>query len=221
MTKVAPSILSADFANMGRDVERLAGWGADAVHFDVMDGSFVPAITFGAAMCRAVRSYTELPLDVHLMVEHPETQIEAFQEAGAEYLTIHVEADRDAHRTLQKIRAAGMKAGIALNPATPVCMVEAALEACDLVLVMSVNPGAGGQKFIHGALEKIARLAQLADAHGYTYEIEVDGGINAETAALAVQAGATMLVSGSSLFKAKDPAALVGQMHALGRGQEK
>lgn len=221
MTKVAPSILSADFANMGRDVERLAGWGADAVHFDVMDGSFVPAITFGAAMCRAVRSYTELPLDVHLMVEHPETQIEAFQEAGAEYLTIHVEADRHAHRTLQKIRAAGMKAGIALNPATPVCMVEAALEACDLVLVMSVNPGAGGQKFIHGALEKIARLAQLADAHGYTYEIEVDGGINAETAALAVQAGATMLVSGSSLFKAKDPAALVGQMHALGRGQEK
>lgn len=221
MTKVAPSILSADFANMGRDVERLAGWGADAVHFDVMDGSFVPAITFGAAMCRAVRSYTELPLDVHLMVEHPETQIEAFQEAGAEYLTIHVEADRHAHRTLQKIRAAGMKAGIALNPATPVCMVEAALEACDLVLVMSVNPGAGGQKFIHGALEKIARLAQLADAHGYTYEIEVDGGINAETAALAVQAGATMLVSGSSLFKAKDPAVLVGQMHALGRGQEK
>lgn len=221
MTKVAPSILSADFANMGRDVERLAGWGADAVHFDVMDGSFVPAITFGAAMCRAVRSYTELPLDVHLMVEHPETQIEAFQEAGAEYLTIHVEADRHAHRTLQKIRAAGMKAGIALNPATPVCMVEAALEACDLVLVMSVNPGAGGQKFIHGALEKIARLAQLADAHGHTYEIEVDGGINAETAALAVQAGATMLVSGSSLFKAKDPAALVGQMHALGRGQEK
>ena len=221
MIKVAPSILSADFANMGRDVKRLAGWGADVVHFDVMDGSFVPAITFGAAMCRAVRSYTELPLDVHLMVEHPETQIEAFQEAGAEYLTIHVEADRHAHRTLQKIRAAGMKAGIALNPATPVCMVEAALEACDLVLVMSVNPGAGGQKFIHGALEKIARLAQLADAHGYTYEIEVDGGINAETAALAVQAGATMLVSGSSLFKAKDPAALVGQMHALGRGQEK
>lgn len=215
MIKIAPSILSADFANMGRDVERLADWGADAVHFDVMDGSFVPAITFGAAMCKAIRPYTKLPIDVHIMVEHPETYIEPFRDAGAEYLTFHVEADRHSHRTLQKIRAAGMKAGIALNPATPVCMVEEVLAECDLVLVMSVNPGAGGQKFIPGALGKIERLAHLAQEHGYAYEIEVDGGINAETAALAVRAGATMLVSGSSVFKAEDPAALIAQMHAL------
>lgn len=215
MIKIAPSILSADFANMGRDVERLADWGADAVHFDVMDGSFVPAITFGAGMCKAVRPYTKLPIDVHIMVEHPETYIEPFRDAGAEYLTFHVEADRHSHRTLQKIRAAGMKAGIALNPATPVCMVEEALAECDLVLVMSVNPGAGGQKFIPGALKKIERLACLAREHGYAYEIEVDGGINAETAALAARAGATMLVSGSSVFKAEDPAALIAKMHAL------
>ncbi len=215
MIKIAPSILSADFANMGRDVERLADWGADAVHFDVMDGSFVPAITFGAGMCKAIRPYTKLPIDVHIMVEHPETYIEPFRDAGAEYLTFHVEADRHSHRTLQKIRAAGMKAGIALNPATPVCMVEEVLAECDLVLVMSVNPGAGGQKFIPGSLGKIERLAHLAQEHGYAYEIEVDGGINAETAALAVRAGATMLVSGSSVFKAEDPAALIAQMHAL------
>ena len=215
MIKIAPSILSADFANMGRDVERLAAWGADAVHFDVMDGTFVPAITFGAAMCKAVRPYTKLPLDVHVMVEHPETYIASFRDAGADYFTFHVEADRHSHRTLQKIRMAGMKAGIALNPATPVCMVEEALSECDLVLVMSVNPGAGGQKFIPGALRKIERLVQLAREYGYRYEIEVDGGINAETAALAAEAGAMMLVSGSSIFKAEDPAALIAQMHAL------
>lgn len=215
MIKVAPSILSADFANMGRDVQRLAGWGADAVHFDVMDGNFVPAITFGTAMCKAVRPYTKLLLDVHIMVEHPETYIGPFREAGADCLTFHVEADRHSHRTLQRIRAAGMKAGIALNPATPVCMVEEVLPECDLVLVMSVNPGAGGQKFIPGALQKIERLACLAREHGFAYEIEVDGGINAETAVLAVRAGATMLVSGSSVFQAEDPSALIAQMHAL------
>ena len=166
-------------------------------------------------MCKAVRPYTELPLDVHIMVEHPETYIGPFREAGADCLTFHVEADRHSHRTLQRIRAAGMKAGVALNPATPVCMVEEVLPECDLVLVMSVNPGAGGQKFIPGALQKIERLACLAREHGFAYEIEVDGGINAETAVLAVRAGATMLVSGSSVFQAEDPAALIAQMHAL------
>lgn len=215
MIKIAPSILSADFANMGRDVTRLKEWGADAVHFDVMDGTFVPTITFGPAMCKAVRPYTELPIDVHIMVEHPETYIDPFKEAGADYLTFHVEADKHTHRTLQKIRLAGMKAGIALNPGTPVVAVEPVLSECDLVLVMSVNPGAGGQKFIPGALEKIGRLAQLKKERGYTYEIEVDGGINAETAALCVKAGATMLVSGSSVFKAADPAALIAQMQTM------
>lgn len=215
MIKIAPSILSADFANMGCDVTRLKEWGADAVHFDVMDGTFVPTITFGPAMCKAVRPYTELPIDVHIMVEHPETYIDPFKEAGADYLTFHVEADKHTHRTLQKIRLAGMKAGIALNPGTSVVAVEPVLSECDLVLVMSVNPGAGGQKFIPGALEKIERLAQLKKERGYTYEIEVDGGINAETAALCVKAGATMLVSGSSVFKAADPAALIAQMQAM------
>ena len=212
MIKIAPSILSADFANLGRDVERIAQWGADVVHFDVMDGTFVPTITFGPAMCKAVRPYTKLPIDVHIMVEHPETYIIPFKEAGADYLTFHVEADRHSHRTLQNIRKAGMKAGIALNPGTPVSMVEPVLSECDLVLVMSVNPGAGGQSFIPGALDKIASLARLKQEKGYTYEIEVDGGINGETALLAGQAGATMLVSGSSVFKAEDPAALIKKM---------
>ncbi len=212
MIKIAPSILSADFANMGRDVERLAEWGADAVHFDVMDGTFVPTITFGPAMCKAVRPYTKLPIDVHIMVEHPETYIMPFKEAGADILTFHVEADRHCHRTLQQIRAAGMQAGIALNPGTPVAMVEHVLPICDLVLVMSVNPGAGGQKFIPEALRKVARLRELAEAAGYGYEIEVDGGINEETARLTVEAGATMLVSGSSIFRAADPAALIARM---------
>ena len=209
MIKIAPSILSADFAKMGEVVTRLTEWKADYVHFDVMDGSFVPAITFGHGLCKAIRPYTKLPIDVHLMVEHPDTQIESFAEAGADIITIHVEADRHAHRTLQRIRALGCKAGVVLNPSTPVCMAEPVLELCDIVLVMSVNPGAGGQKFIPGALKKLSALRRFANEQGLEYEIEVDGGINPETARLCKEAGANVLVAGNSVFSAPDPSEMI------------
>lgn len=209
MIKIAPSVLSADYANMGQAVARLADWKADYVHFDVMDGSFVPAITFGHGLCKALRPYTELPIDVHLMVEHPETQIEAFAEAGANIITIHVEADRHAHRTIQRIHSLGCRAGVVINPGTPALMAEPLLEMCDIILVMSVNPGAGGQKFIPAILPKLRALRQWAQERGLTYEIEVDGGINPETARLCKEAGADVLVAGNSVFSAADPAQMI------------
>ncbi|MEA5060575.1 MAG: ribulose-phosphate 3-epimerase [Candidatus Pelethousia sp.] len=209
MIKIAPSVLSADYANMGAAIASLAQWKADYVHFDVMDGSFVPSISFGAGLCKAVRPYTKLPIDVHLMVEHPQTQIEAFAEAGADIITVHVEADRHAHRTLQQIHGLGCRAGVVLNPGTPVCMAEPLLEMCDIVLVMSVNPGAGGQKFIPEALAKLRALHQMAEERDLAFELEVDGGINPKTAQLCRAAGANVLVAGSSVFSAADPAEMI------------
>ena len=202
MIKIAPSILSADYGNLGPAVAKLKAWGADYVHFDVMDGSFVPAISFGAGICKAIRAYTDLPLDVHLMVEHPETQIAAFAEAGADIITIHVEADRHAHRTLQQIHGLGCKAGVVLNPGTPISMAEHLLPSCEMVLLMSVNPGAGGQSFIPETLPKLRQLRQLVQSKNLNIDIEVDGGINPETAKLCLEAGANVLVAGSSVFSA-------------------
>lgn len=214
-TIIAPSILSADFANMAQAAENISAWGGDCVHFDVMDGHFVPTITFGPAMCKAIRKHTDLPIDVHLMVERPQEFIRPFADAGADIITFHVEAEKHIHRTLQLIRLAGCKAGVVLNPASPIELAECVLDSCDLVLLMTVNPGAGGQKFISGVLKKIEKLSQIRTACGLTFDIEVDGGINPETAALCRQAGANMLVAGNSVFSSADPAETIRLMRGI------
>ena len=207
MIKVAPSILSADFAAMGEAVKKLKSQGADWVHFDVMDGNFVPNITFGPDMCKAIRPLTDLPIDVHLMVEHPAEWITPFQKAGADILTIHVESsERHLHRALQAIHAAGMKAGVVLNPATPISVCTHLLTECDLVLLMSVNPGFGGQSFIPETLRKIRELRAEIEVRELPTLIEIDGGVNPETAKLCRDAGADILVAGSAVFKAESPA---------------
>ena len=210
MIRIAPSILSANFAAMGDAVLMLNEKGADWIHFDVMDGNFVPNITFGPGMCKALRPLTKLPIDVHLMVEHPSDWIIPFKDAGADVLTIHVESsERHLHRALQAIHAAGMKAGVVLNPATPVSACVHLLPECDLVLLMSVNPGFGGQSFIPETLNKIRALRSEIDVRGLKTLIEVDGGVNPETAKRCIEAGADVLVAGNAVFKAADPGEMI------------
>ncbi len=212
MIKIAPSLLSADFLNLAGEVRKAEQGGADWLHVDVMDGHFVPNITIGPLVVEALYPATRLPLDVHLMIDRPEDHIAAFAKAGAAYLTVHAEACNHLHRVIHQIKEKGVKAGVSLNPHTPVCLVESILGDVDLVLVMSVNPGFGGQSFIPSVLPKIAELKRLAGEKGYQYLIEVDGGVNVKTAPQAVKAGATVLVAGSAVFAQSDVAGAIASL---------
>src|SRR5699024_3112807 len=219
MTKIAPSILSADFSELGNEIKDVEKAGADYIHVDVMDGHFVPNITIGPLIVEAVKPITELPLDVHLMIENPDTYIPAFAEKGASIITVHQEACPHLHRTIQLIESVGAKAGIVINPATPVEMIRDILPDVDLVLLMTVNPGFGGQSFIKSVLPKIKKIASWRDEWNLTFEIEVDGGVNIDTAKACVDAGADVLVAGSAIFNSTDcKKALTGIRKAISSG---
>jgi len=204
MIKLAPSILSADFARLGEQVEEVAKAGADYIHVDVMDGHFVPNITIGAPVVAAIRRVTSLPLDVHLMIEHPERYISDFYNAGADIITVHVEASPHLYSTIHAIKELGVKAGVSLNPATPLSTIDEIIHHVDLVLIMSVNPGFGGQDFIPQALPRIANMRKILDDRRPSVELEVDGGITADNAPEIAEAGADILVAGNSVFRAKE-----------------
>lgn len=212
MIKVAPSILSADFSKLGEEIIKIDQAGADMIHIDVMDGHFVPNLTLGAPIVKALRTVTKLPFDVHLMINNPENLIDDFIAAGADIITIHIEAANHLHRLVQKVKSSGVKVAVSLNPATPLNTLEEILPELDMVLLMSVNPGFGGQSFIPATLNKIARLKEMIDAKKLKIDIQVDGGINLETAPKVIKHGANILVAGSAVYGSKDIKGTIAQL---------
>lgn len=211
--KIAPSILSADFAKMGEEVQSLEQSGADIIHCDVMDGVFVPNITFGIKMVEDLRKYTKLPLDCHLMIVHPERYVEAFAKAGADIITVHYEAcQENLKEVLLQIKKAGVKCGAVINPDTPVEKIKEVIPLCDMVLVMSVFPGFGGQKFIPSTLEKLREIRAIIDESGKEIDLEIDGGVTAENVAEIREAGANVIVAGNTVFKASDRAEIIAKL---------
>jgi len=217
--RIAPSILSSDFAHLADEIAAVERAGADFVHVDVMDGHFVPNLTIGPPIVEALHKVTSLPLDVHLMMTNPDAFIREFAEAGATYLTVHVETCPHLHRTIQCIKDKGVKAGVTLNPATPLAHIEAILPDVDLLLIMSVNPGFGGQRFIHQSLQKIRAARMMIDRLGHAVLLEVDGGIKVDNAAAIVEAGADVLVAGSAIFEApgRDYRKVIGELRVAGK----
>ena len=216
--RIAPSILSADFGRLAEEVRAAEAAGADWIHVDVMDGRFVPNITIGPLVVEAVRKVTKLPIDTHLMIVEPERYVEAFAKAGADWVSVHAEVSPHLHLTLQAIRVAGAHPAVALNPSTPLSAVEYVLDDCEMVLVMTVNPGFGGQTYIDACTEKVRRLREMADARGLALEIEVDGGVKAETVGRVARAGANVFVAGTAVFGATDYAAAIAGIRENARG---